>query len=568
MSNYYTLITDIGQQKLATAVANNTTVELVNFAVGDGDYIPATTQIALVNEQYRTTINVKKVDPTNLNNAVFECLIPENVGGWYIREIGLFDSAGDLFAIGKYPPTYKPTVVDGALLKQFTINLILAVGNSDTVTLSTPATGIASLTYVDNDEKATVLETQDGIIDNKYITPLTLQQKSATLTELVASNDKRFISPSLLQQFLTGDTGNNTQYYPHWLINTLLPSISSYRFMGYFDASQGTLLPSNSPIKGQAWQVDVPGYFTVSGNAYRVLIGDILWFGGTNWQVNNPLYHGMFRNVNGVQPSNTYTFQRDDLSSRLNLYPATNIAAVVFPNPETLINDSIYGLVFPGKNLVAMKTEIVLPRNLTLIFTSGDNSTKTMVNTSEHIVVWSDGWSWFVREDGNFGDNVKYHLPPGVIAYFPGTSAPPGWLTCNGSLLSRTSYPNLWAAAQSSGGLTDDSSWMSNNFGLFSTGDTSTNFRLPMLLGEFIRGWDAGRGIDAGRTLGRLQAQDIQSHNHPTNWLLSNESGTPNGSLATGTSTYEGVYFTGSTNFTGGTETRPRNMALLPIIKY
>lgn len=140
---------------------------------------------------------------------------------------------------------------------------------------------------------------------------------------------------------------------------------------------------------------------------------------------------------------------------------------------------------------------------------------------------------------------------PGNVQYFAMTSAPTGYLKANGAAVSRSTYAALFAAIGVS----------------FGAGDGSTTFNLPDLRGEFIRGWDDGRGVDSGRSLGSLQGQAIQSHNHiwqdPLNY--SRTAWAADGLAMPTTGAGGGPGYTSST---GGTETRPRNVALLVCIKY
>lgn len=156
--------------------------------------------------------------------------------------------------------------------------------------------------------------------------------------------------------------------------------------------------------------------------------------------------------------------------------------------------------------------------------------------------------------------------PPGLVGYFPYASAPAGWIKANGALLSRTTYADLFAAAEADG-LVTESAWSTNSWGRFSVGDGSTTFRIPDLRGEFIRSWDDGRGIDSGRSRGVLQSDAFRSHTHatsPSGTLLGNNgSGT---ALSSGSGT--AVNYGTSIASTGGAETRPRNQALLACLKY
>lgn len=144
---------------------------------------------------------------------------------------------------------------------------------------------------------------------------------------------------------------------------------------------------------------------------------------------------------------------------------------------------------------------------------------------------------------------VTAAVPAGSVFYFAAASAPTGYLKCDGSAVSRTTYATLFAITGTA----------------FGTGDGSTTFNLPDLRGEFIRGLDDGRGVDVGRTLGSAQADDFKSHTHPGNYPGTQVSAT--GAFEEGRGSPDWTLST-ATGATGGTETRPRNVALLACIKY
>ncbi|MFP3567312.1 tail fiber protein [Paraburkholderia sp. SIMBA_030] len=101
----------------------------------------------------------------------------------------------------------------------------------------------------------------------------------------------------------------------------------------------------------------------------------------------------------------------------------------------------------------------------------------------------------------------------GTIVFEARTTARAGFLKLNGAVLRRADYPALWAYAQASGAIVAEAYWTSN-FGCFSTGDGSTNFRIPELRGEFLRCWDDGRGADPGRGIGTNQGSQNSYHAH------------------------------------------------------
>lgn len=136
----------------------------------------------------------------------------------------------------------------------------------------------------------------------------------------------------------------------------------------------------------------------------------------------------------------------------------------------------------------------------------------------------------------------------GDVKFWPTSSAPAGWLKANGALVSRTTYAALFAVIGTT----------------YGAGDGATTFGLPDLRGEFVRGLDDGRGVDAARAVGSAQADAFKSHSHSYvrdgyNYFAA-QAGATN------------VYAQFSGNFdstaSGGVETRPRNVAMLACIKY
>ena len=138
-------------------------------------------------------------------------------------------------------------------------------------------------------------------------------------------------------------------------------------------------------------------------------------------------------------------------------------------------------------------------------------------------------------------------VPSGAVIYVAQNTAPTGFIKANGAAVSRTTYADLFAAIGTT----------------FGSGDGSTTFNLPDLRGEFLRGWDDSRGIDSGRSFGSAQADEFESHTHGISIYWGGQSGP--GNTSGGQTVFAGTRYTGSA---GGSETRPRNIALLACIKY
>lgn len=152
-TKYYALLTNVGAAKLANATALGEQVEITQMAVGDGNGAlptPNPAQTALVHELRRASLNTLTIDPVNTNQIIAEQVIPEDVGGWWIREIGLYDSKGDLIAIANCAETYKPLLQEGSGRMQV-IRVILIVSSTQAVTLKIdPSVVLATRQYVDD----------------------------------------------------------------------------------------------------------------------------------------------------------------------------------------------------------------------------------------------------------------------------------------------------------------------------------------------------------------------------------------------------------------------------------
>ncbi|AOB29905.1 hypothetical protein AKI39_03175 [Bordetella sp. H567] len=150
---FFGLLTRIGENKQAAAQAINRLVQITHMAVGDGGGatpIPDRAQTALIDEKRRAPLNTLKQDENNPNYLIAEQVIPEDAGGWYIREIGLYDADGDLVAVANCPETYKPVLAEGSAREQI-VRLVLMVASTAAFVLKIdPAVVLATRKYVDD----------------------------------------------------------------------------------------------------------------------------------------------------------------------------------------------------------------------------------------------------------------------------------------------------------------------------------------------------------------------------------------------------------------------------------
>lgn len=152
-AKYYAILTNQGAAKLAAATALGTQIHITQMAVGDGNGslpTPDATQTQLLNQKRIGAVNTLTVDAANANQIIAEQVIPENEGGYWIREMGLFDDDGVLIAIANCPETYKPLLQEGSGRTQ-TIRMALIVSSTAAVTLKIdPSVVLATRKYVDD----------------------------------------------------------------------------------------------------------------------------------------------------------------------------------------------------------------------------------------------------------------------------------------------------------------------------------------------------------------------------------------------------------------------------------
>lgn len=174
--------------------------------------------------------------------------------------------------------------------------------------------------------------------------------------------------------------------------------------------------------------------------------------------------------------------------------------------------------------------------------------------------------------DGSTQTSAASGAPSGALQYFAMDTAPDGWLKANGAEVSRSTYSDLFSAIGTT----------------FGAGDGSTTFELPDLRGEFLRGWDDGRGVDSGRSFGSAQLDQMQritggfegsrlfefQPNVLAGAFVSRSTAGRQRSAGSGSSTKQGFNFDSSespdarTSTSTDGETRARNVALLACIKY
>lgn len=210
-SQFYAIVTDLGASKIASAISSSSTVGLVEAAVGDSNGTnvpPDPTRTTLINEVYRANLNSIIKDPLDNTLVIAEFVIPNTEGGWFVRELGIFDSDGDMIVYANFPDTYKAPLSSG-VARELSITVRVKVQSSDAVTfVADPSVTYATINYVDSSlaaheasnnhpyatteakgmvELATIQEAKDGLDNIRAVTPDGL---SAHVNEKLTINNK------------------------------------------------------------------------------------------------------------------------------------------------------------------------------------------------------------------------------------------------------------------------------------------------------------------------------------------------------------------------------------------
>nr|ELR5041397.1 phage tail protein [Providencia stuartii]ELR5080541.1 phage tail protein [Providencia stuartii] len=556
---YFALLTKLGENLLAQATALGTKIELTHMAVGDGGGklpTPDTNQTKLIAEKRRAAINTLFIDDNNKNQIVAEQIIPEKDGGWWIREIGLFDKAGNLIAVANCPETYKPQLAEGSGRTQ-SIRMVLIVSHTESVTLKIdPSVVLATREYVN---------TEITVIDKK-IDALSAQTK----LDLNKKFDKANIS---------GQKGNDNDRVPS--LNLFTTEIGKLAVIGYSyskiesdgryqpkgnyapagDYATNTALNNglNSKMDARFMNTGVGNDVTWKGqHAFtQVGIGEVGMGGKRMWLTldglsMNPTGNS-FYNVKWPERAGNLMLHGDFCVGSQSVYssidktrPTANGFRTYDASLTNTINKNLIGVTLSwaangaGRAVKVLACEggsAAYPNWYSLSYTSSETVPFTqMFYTTANAKTDRNG---HLKVSGISEELSDY--PVGAPIPWPQATVPSGFLVCNGQSFNKTTYPLLAKA--------------------YPTGV------LPDLRGEFLRGLDAGRNIDSGRVVLSNQVHSYQQHTHDIK--LNGASG--NGGLETRAMRTLGQNL-GTLNFTtensgSSGETRPRNIAFLYIVR-
>ncbi|MBB9428898.1 phage tail protein [Escherichia coli] len=431
-TKFYTLLTDIGAAKLASAAALGVPLKITHMAVGDGGGVlptPDAKQTALVNEKRRAALNMLYIDPQNSSQIIAEQVIPENEGGWWIREVGLFDESGALIAVGNCPESYKPQLAEGSGRTQ-TVRMVLITSSTDNITLKIdPAVVLATRKYVD--DKALELKVYADDQMAKHLAAPDPHSQYAPKASPTFTGTPKAPTPA------AGD--NTTQVATTAFVQAALTAL-----INGAPATLDTLKEIAAAINND------PNFSTTINNALALkapLSSPAL--------TGTPTAPTAAQSVNNTQIATT-AFVKSAIAGMVGSAPAAldtlNELAAALGNDPNFATTMLNALA--GKQ----------PLDNTLTNLSG----KDVAGLLAYL---------------GLGEGSA--LPVGVPVPWPSATPPTGWLKCNGAPFSAEEYPKLAK--------------------VYPTNE------LPDLRGEFIRGWDDGRGIDAGREILSAQGDAIRN---------------------------------------------------------
>ncbi|WP_346673875.1 tail fiber protein [Escherichia coli] len=485
---YYAILTNQGAARLANATMLGSKLNLTRMAVGDANGVlptPDPAQTKLINQKRIAPLNLLSVDPNNQSQIIAEQIIPESEGGFWIREIGLYDDKGVLIAVANCPETYKPQLQEGSGRTQ-TIRMILVVTNTEAITLKIdPSVVLATRKYVDDkiseheqsrrhpDASLTakgfvqLSSATDSQSETEAATPkavkiaydlawgkYTAQNATTTRKGIVqlssatnSTSETLAATPKAVKAAYDLAAGKAPVSHTHpWSQITGVPAASltakgTVQLSSDINSTSETLAATPKAVKA--------AYDLAAGKA--------------------PVSHTHpWSQITGVPAASLTAKGTVQLSSAIN---STSEILAATPKAVKDAYDLANGKQPADATLTALAGLATAADRLPY-FTGADRAALATLTAIGRAII----------AKGSIKDVLNYlglgegsALPVGVPVPWPTATPPAGWLQCNGATFTKEQYPVL--------------------------ARVYPTLRLPDLRGEFIRGWDDGRKIDEGRKL-------------------------------------------------------------------
>ncbi|EOX6257382.1 phage tail protein [Escherichia coli] len=451
---YYAILTNQGAARLANATMLGSKLNLTQMAVGDANGVlptPDPAQTKLINQKRIAPLNLLSVDPNNQSQIIAEQIIPENEGGFWIREIGLYDDEGVLIAVANCPETYKPQLQEGSGRTQ-TIRMILVVTNTEAITLKIDQSVVmATRKYVDDkiSEHEQSRRHPDASLTVKGFTQLSSAINSESET-LAATPKAVKAAYDLANGKYTAQNATTTQ-------------------KGIVQLSSATNSKSET--------------LAATPKAVKAVMDE------TNKKapLNSPALTGTPTTPTAPQGTNSTQIAStafvmaaiaalvDSSPDALNTLNELAAALGNDPNFATTMTNALAGKQPKDATLTAL-AELATSADKLPYFTGADRAALTALTSVGRAILGKTSTQGVLDYLG-LGEGSA--LPVGVPVPWPTATPPAGWLKCDGRAFTKEQYPVL--------------------------ARVYPTLRLPDLRGEFIRGWDDGRKVDTGRKL--LSAQ-------------------------------------------------------------
>lgn len=657
MADYYTLLTNAGIAYETACKAAGTPIKLTQISVGDGGeggvYNPAATATALKREVWRGPLNALFQDEKNPSWLLAEVTIPPDVGGWYVREAGLWTDTGVLYAIVKYPESFKPVLANSGSGKEFYIRSIFETSNASLVTLLIDDTVVKAtrawvmsylaeeLGKLDGKQSVRVAASTnivlsgaqqiDGVAviagDRVLLANQTLSKDNGlwivangNWVRATDANTSAKVTPGLTVMVEEGTANGDSLWHlttnaPITLGTTALTfkmlagrtgiAAGTYKSLTVDDYGRATAGANPETLAGfgikdsytkaevealiakasalpvgsiVAFPVDVPppGFLELDNSVKSsATYPDLSAYLGGKFNKGNegvgnfrlPETRGEF--LRGWDHGRGVDFSRgigdwqpDEVKEHMHYLMAkygggtgTSIAATVqlglSGQPDT--NSKTQGVeALDGSAMGGGETR---PRNIAVMWCIKAWNAPVNQGTIDVAALAKEV------------ERLKSAVPVGAVLAFPMGIVAPGYLELDGSVQSIATYPDLAA-------------YLGTTYNKGNEG--AGNFRLPESRGEFLRGWDHGRGVDGGRAVGSYQKGSLLHGNddngaevHGLNGISANRTGLgwdiPVMADYSGVGTYtaSGVNVPGASLFTQPHYglARPRNLAVMWCIK-
>ncbi len=621
-AKFFALLTVIGANKLAKATALGTTLKITQMAVGDGGGTlptPDTQQTKLVGEKRRAGLNTLFVDPKNDSQIIAEQVIPENEGGYWIREIGLFDDEGSLIAVGNCPETYKPQLQEGSGRTQ-TIRMILTVSHTESVELKVdPSVILATREFV-NDAIESASKEVLKEVEKNYATKEDVKKKfniDNVVHEKGASKEKVISQKGVTELFqpkgnyqpagnyVTTETFNleinkkiDKSNISQQLANDVnkVPSLDlvakelgnkqpkgNYQPAGdyaatkdlekKFDKTGGHITGDVRITDGKSLRVNAPNNngdtFIITredgtswiGNSYTAISinKDGLYSGNNPVVTTDRLRNGAYRSISGDA-----VFSGQNASAPLSMQTYADFRKVISYDVAESYPEGVSGGIATGKQIHKPELDMVCLLNI-----RGWHD-KSGATACGQIYITSTGNIGFRYNQYNADDNAHYLMPVDIYCTNNTTVDNDGFIRKLGYTDNSIVFPIPWSQPTPPPGyLVCNGQWF-NTSTYPKLAIAYPSGKLPDLRGEFIRGLDSGRGVDNGRSVLSTQSGNsllstnlfssnskvAQQYEEKVGWIGS-----------TGTNNQGGYGILQQIEGKFGNETRPRNIAFLYIVR-